>query len=121
MKPVRGRAVLWSNITADGEAEKNTIHAGEAVSISATAVSSNISEGKKSNDCHQGNINNTGDQSITTTKDDAGTSTKKYGLNIWICEVRGMISLSTRKKTAHAKTNFECCKTQSSNRFVQIM
>ncbi|KAG7341082.1 2OG-Fe(II) oxygenase superfamily-domain containing protein [Nitzschia inconspicua] len=56
VNPQRGRAVLWSNVTADGQPDARTIHAGEPV--------------KKS---RKGNSN-------------GAPPVVKYGLNIWICE-----------------------------------
>ncbi|KAL3923777.1 MAG: hypothetical protein SGILL_001451 [Bacillariaceae sp.] len=65
VKPVRGRAVLWSNVKEDGQPDERTIHAGEAV-IDNRKASAASQETKKRPRKVEGIV--------------------KYGLNIWICE-----------------------------------
>ena len=85
VKPKRGRAVLWCNITQDGQPDSRTIHAGEAV-ISKKAeeevprpVTPTTSTSKAdSSECSQ--------KDGSSRKSKKTTDTKKYGLNIWICE-----------------------------------
>ena len=84
VKPKRGRAVLWCNITQDGQPDSRTIHAGEAV-ISKKAeeeaprpVTPTSALKAGSTECSQ--------QGGSSRKSKETTDTKKYGLNIWICE-----------------------------------
>jgi hypothetical protein len=73
--PQRGRAVLWSNVNADGQADPRTVHAGEPV-IQAPGGRSPTATTNNKNGL-KGNSHNKG----------CGTGeTMKYGLNIWICE-----------------------------------
>jgi hypothetical protein len=61
--PQRGRAVLWSNVTAEGQPDARTIHAGEVV------------------------IDHRPPRSKRTARDAKPPPVVvKYGLNIWICE-----------------------------------
>ena len=96
VKPKRGRAVLWSNIGIGGKPDPKTIHAGETV-ISTTRSSCSNGGNSNSNSNSNSNINNSSDSHqgnnekddiqikyIGEGKGEAGT--KKYGLNIWVCE-----------------------------------
>jgi len=86
VKPKRGRAVLWCNITPDGKADPRTIHAGEAVkSNSAEAAiksscTNTINDERK--ECQPGGSR----KKIIESKVKRKVETKKYGLNIWVCE-----------------------------------
>ena len=62
-RPKKGRAVVFSNVIADGMPDPRTIHAGEVVVDNREEV-----QGK------DGRIRKTGKMPI------------KYGLNIWACE-----------------------------------
>ncbi|KAL3920897.1 MAG: hypothetical protein SGILL_003030 [Bacillariaceae sp.] len=72
VKPIRGRAVLWSNVTEDGQPDDRTIHAGEAVTDDGKGATcaSQSEKGKK-------------EEKTFIQKDE---DLVKYGLNIWICE-----------------------------------
>lgn len=81
VKPKRGRAVLWCNITPDGKADSRTIHAGEAVKSNSGSCMENIND-KDKNECQpDGNRG----KSIES-RSERNVETKKYGLNIWVCE-----------------------------------
>ena len=83
VKPQRGRAVLWSNITPDGKADSRTIHAGEAVKSNPVEPPSlTLCTKNMISECSQGEINKT----IIESRSERKVETKKYGLNIWICE-----------------------------------
>jgi hypothetical protein len=87
VKPKRGRAVLWCNITPDGRADPRTIHAGEAVkskSAEAAIKSSctNTINDNERNECQPGESR----KEIIESKSKRKVETKKYGLNIWVCE-----------------------------------
>lgn len=71
VQPQRGRAVLWSNVTSDGQADPRTIHAGEPVKTILEGSASK-SDGRKRIKKEGGN--------------DGSGEAMKYGLNIWICE-----------------------------------
>jgi hypothetical protein len=64
--PQRGRAVLWSNVTADGQPDARTIHAGEVVLD------------------HHPHTSCKG--IVVDANPPTPSSVVKYGLNIWICE-----------------------------------
>ena len=81
VRPKRGRAVLWCNITQDGKADSRTIHAGEAV---------NVVDAKSCNDsakaCSDGKCGEGEHVGGNTQRSKNESETTKYGLNIWICE-----------------------------------
>ena len=85
VKPKRGRAVLWCNITQDGQPDSRTIHAGEAViakkadDAPTSPATPPCASKTNSSECSQ-------DGSRKSLKSNTATGTKKYGLNIWICE-----------------------------------
>jgi hypothetical protein len=85
VRPKRGRAVLWCNITSDGKADARTIHAGEAVKVNLPEVTPTISCAIKSKDSSEFQPSEIGKTSIQSESKDY-FETKKYGLNIWICE-----------------------------------
>ena len=64
VRPKKGRAVLWSNVTTDGLPDPRTIHAGEPVKPSST----------------------TRRVTRSTKPQQKQADVVKYGLNIWICE-----------------------------------
>ena len=69
VRPVRGRAVLWSNVTEDGQPDERTIHAGEAVVDNRKVAAASDTTVKGS-----------------TKRSQRDADLVKYGLNIWICE-----------------------------------
>jgi prolyl 4-hydroxylase len=75
VNPVRGRAVLWSNVTKDGQPDERTIHAGEAVSDNRKAI------WPPSSTCTANN-----GKKIKKKPAQKEEGLVKYGLNIWICE-----------------------------------
>lgn len=88
VKPQRGRAVLWCNITPDGKPDSRTIHAGEAVKSVSSESPPKTSCAKKNsvaNECSPGKSTNS-ELVQPKSKDSKKVQTTKYGLNIWICE-----------------------------------
>ena len=88
VKPQRGRAVLWCNITPDGKPDSRTIHAGEAVKALSSERTSQTSCAKKNsvaNECSPGN-SSSNELVQPKSKDGKKVQTTKYGLNIWVCE-----------------------------------
>jgi len=86
VKPKRGRAVLWCNITPDGKPDPKTIHAGESVNSSNIIGNDNgDGDGHNTSDFHQGNKESVY-LKMKCSEDKGEVGTKKYGLNIWICE-----------------------------------
>jgi prolyl 4-hydroxylase len=75
--PKRGRAVLWSNVTAEGQPDARTIHAGEPVVVINTNTGATASDDNK---VTAGNDKN------TEKAKKCEPTVVKYGLNIWICE-----------------------------------
>ena len=87
VRPKRGRAVFWCNITPDGKADPRTIHAGEAVKsnsikVERRSLSTNFINEKIENKCRVGGTIEKKIEPRSSLK----VGTKKYGLNIWICE-----------------------------------
>ncbi len=85
VKPKRGRAVLWCNITQDGQPDSRTIHAGEAVrSKKADETPRPVTPSSSASKADDSERSQVGSKRNMKSKITAGT--KKYGLNIWICE-----------------------------------
>ncbi len=88
VKPQRGRAVLWCNITPDGKADSRTIHAGEAVKSPSMEASANSSCAKKSTVVKMSSPRKSSCKTVVESRPQGSKKAKttKYGLNIWICE-----------------------------------
>jgi hypothetical protein len=87
VKPKRGRAVLWCNITPDGKADSRTIHAGEAVTSKWTeAAIRNSCTNNISNEDENERQPDESRKKIVESRSKRQVETKKYGLNIWVCE-----------------------------------
>ena len=83
MRPKRGRAIFWCNITPDGRADERTIHAGEAVKSKSSKFARRI---LSTNSIDEKTGNKFTIEKKAESKSKLGVETKKYGLNIWICE-----------------------------------
>lgn len=73
VRPKRGRAVLWSNVTKDGYPDARTIHAGEPVKDNRAG--NNTLPSQTNNRPTKGGREKQSTPAVV-----------KYGLNIWMCE-----------------------------------
>ncbi len=88
VKPQRGRAVLWCNITPDGKPDSRTIHAGEAVKSLSSESPSKTSCAKEISVASECSLGKSSSNELVQpkSKDSEKLQTTKYGLNIWVCE-----------------------------------
>ncbi|KAL3912119.1 MAG: hypothetical protein SGARI_001318 [Bacillariaceae sp.] len=86
VKPKRGRAVLWSNVTEDGQPDERTIHAGETVIDNSRSRSRCCKPEATDDGNDDGAAAKKGKRGKKNKQEEEQQQLVKYGLNIWICE-----------------------------------